>query len=63
MSCPHPSGERQRVYEGRLEPRPDRAYCALCGDVIYVAVIAESDEGRPLVVAPRVAMRDSARHG
>jgi hypothetical protein len=62
VSCPHPPEERQRVYEGRLEPRPDRAYCALCGEIIYVAV-ESNREVATNKVARRARMPDSARHG
>lgn len=36
MACLHPMEERQRVFEGRAEPRPDRGYCGLCGAVLYM---------------------------
>lgn len=38
MACAHPVEERQRVYDGTAEPRPDRSFCSLCGLVVYEAV-------------------------
>jgi len=43
MACIHPPEERQRVYEGTATPRAGRAYCGLCGEVLYLA--SELDRG------------------
>jgi len=36
MACTHPPEERLRVYEGTATPRPDRALCGLCGELLYL---------------------------
>ncbi len=42
MNCPHPQEERQRVYEGGEEPRDDRSWCGLCGELLYEPPALES---------------------
>lgn len=37
VTCPHPSEERQRVFEGQERPRADRMLCGLCGELLYLA--------------------------
>jgi hypothetical protein len=53
MACRHPPEERLRVYEGRATPRPDRALCGLCGELLYDTTGMASPEvadqhGRPV---------------
>jgi hypothetical protein len=53
MACSHPPEERQRVYEGTATPRAGRAYCGLCGEVLYLA--PEPDRRNETATVPRSA--------
>lgn len=35
VACLHPPEERQRVFEGQPEARPDRSFCGLCGAILF----------------------------